>query len=128
MPLYTVMTQDGLLSAQQRDEIQAELVRIHTTAMGVPANFVHSIFPTYPRSHAYVAAERSSVASIVGVIRAGHTPEEKSRLVQALWKMFQDKTGVSDRELSVALQEVPASQAMENGVIMPEVGHQKERS
>jgi phenylpyruvate tautomerase PptA (4-oxalocrotonate tautomerase family) len=128
MPLYTVMTQDGLLSAQQRDVIAAELVRIHTTAMGVPANFVHSIFPTYPRSHAYVAVDRTPVASIVGVIRAGHTSDEKSRLVQALWKMFQDKTGVSDRELSVALQEVPASQAMENGVIMPEVGHQKEPS
>ena len=125
MPLYTVMTQDGLLSAQQRDVIAAELVRIHTTAMGVPANFVHSIFPTYPRGHAYVAADRTPVASLVGVIRAGHTSDEKSRLVQALWKMFQDKTGVSDRELSVALQEVPASQAMENGVIMPEVGHQK---
>src|ERR1700677_4028524 len=121
MPLYTVMTQEGLLSAQQRDVIAAELVRIHTTAMNVPASFVHSIFPTYPRSHAYVAAGRSSVASIVGVIRAGHTPEEKSRLVQALWKMFQEKTGVSDRDLSIALQEVPASQAMENGVIMPEV-------
>jgi phenylpyruvate tautomerase PptA (4-oxalocrotonate tautomerase family) len=128
MPLYTVMTQDGLLLAQQRDVIAAELVRIHTTAMGVPANFVHSIFPTYPRNHAYVAADRTPVASIVGVIRAGHTPGKKSRLVQALWKMFQDKTGVSDRELSVALQEVPASQAMENGVIMPEVGHEKERS
>jgi phenylpyruvate tautomerase PptA (4-oxalocrotonate tautomerase family) len=128
MPLYTVMTEEGLLSAQQRDVIAAELVRIHTTAMGVPANFVHSIFPTYPRNHAYVAADRVPVASIVGVIRAGHTSEEKSRLVQALWKMFQDKTGVSDRELSVALQEVPASQAMENGVIMPEVGHGKERS
>jgi phenylpyruvate tautomerase PptA (4-oxalocrotonate tautomerase family) len=59
------------------------------------------------------------------VIRAGHTPEEKSRLVQALWKMFQEKTGVSDRDLSIALQEVPASQAMENGVIMPEVGLEK---
>jgi phenylpyruvate tautomerase PptA (4-oxalocrotonate tautomerase family) len=125
VPLYTVMTQDGLLSVQQRDVIAAELVRIHTTAMGVPANFVHSIFPTYPRNHAYVAADRTPVASIVGVIRAGHTPEEKFRLVQALWKMFQDKTGVSDRELSVALQEVPASQAMENGVIMPEAGHEK---
>jgi phenylpyruvate tautomerase PptA (4-oxalocrotonate tautomerase family) len=128
MPLYTVMTQDGLLSAQQRDVIAAELVRIHTTAMGVPANFVHSIFPTYPRNHAYVAADRTPVASIVGVIRAGHTSEEKSRLVQALWKMFRGKTGVSDRELSVALQEVPASQAMENGVTMPEVGREKERS
>jgi phenylpyruvate tautomerase PptA (4-oxalocrotonate tautomerase family) len=124
MPLYTVTTPDGLLSAQQRDVIAAELVRIHTTAMNVPANFVHSIFPTYPRNHAYVAAERSPVYSIVGVIRAGHTPEEKSRLVQALWKMFQGKTGVSDRDLSIALQEVPASQAMENGVIMPEVGHE----
>jgi phenylpyruvate tautomerase PptA (4-oxalocrotonate tautomerase family) len=124
MPLYTVMTQEGLLSAQQRDVIAAELVRIHTTIMGVPANFVHSIFPTYSRNHAYVSADRSPVSSIVGVIRAGHSPEEKSRLVQALWKMFQNKTGVSDRELSVALQEVAPSQAMENGLIMPEVGHE----
>src|SRR3984885_12390198 len=75
MPLYTVTTPDGLLSAQQRDAIAAELVRIHTAAMHVPANFVHSIFPTYPPSHAYVAAERSPVSSIVGVIRAGHTSE-----------------------------------------------------
>jgi phenylpyruvate tautomerase PptA (4-oxalocrotonate tautomerase family) len=128
MPLYTVMTEEGLLSAQQRDAIAAELVRIHTAAMNVPAIFVHSIFPTYPRNHAYVATARAPVASIVGVIRAGHTSAEKSGLVQALWKMFQDKTGVSDRELSVALQEVPASQAMENGVIMPEVAHAGEKS
>jgi phenylpyruvate tautomerase PptA (4-oxalocrotonate tautomerase family) len=128
MPLYTVMTQDGVLSAEQRDVIATELVRIHTAAMNVPAHFVHSIFSTYPRNHAYVAANYSPVASILGLIRAGHTSEEKMRLVQALWKMFQDNTGVSDRELSVALQEVPASQAMENGVIMPEVGHEKERS
>jgi phenylpyruvate tautomerase PptA (4-oxalocrotonate tautomerase family) len=125
MPLYTVMTRDGLLSDQQRDTIAAELVRIHTSATGVPANFVHSIFPTYPKNHGYVAAERSAVASIVGVIRAGRSPEQKSRLVQAIWKMFQDNTGVSDRDLSVALQEVPPSQAMENGMIMPEIGHEK---
>jgi len=128
MPLYTVTTQDGLLSAKQRDVIAAELVRIHTTAMGVPADFVHSIFPTYPRDHAYVAANHSPVASILAVIRAGHTSEEKTRLVHSLWKMFQGETRVSDRDLSVALQEVPASQAMENGVIMPDVGHEKERS
>jgi phenylpyruvate tautomerase PptA (4-oxalocrotonate tautomerase family) len=124
MPLYTVMTQDGLLSAKQRDAIAAELVRIHTIAMGVPADFVHSIFPTYPRDHAYVAANHSPVASILAVIRAGHTSEEKTRLVQSLWEMFQGETRVSDRDLSVALQEVPASQAMENGVTMPEVRHE----
>jgi phenylpyruvate tautomerase PptA (4-oxalocrotonate tautomerase family) len=125
MPLYTVTTQDGLLSAQQRGAIAAELVRIHATAMNVPTYFVHSIFLTYPRGHAYVATDRAPVVSIVGVIRAGHTSEEKYGLVQALWKMFQENTGVSDRELSVALQEVPANQAMENGVIMPEIQHQE---
>jgi hypothetical protein len=98
--------------------IAAELVRMHTAAMNVPAHFVHSIFPTYPRNHAYVAANHSPVGSILGVIRAGHTPEEKTRLVQALWKM----------NLSVALQEVPPSQAMENGGIMPDVGHEKKSS
>ena len=77
MLLYTVMTQDG---AEQRDVI-AELVRIHTAAMNVPADFVHSIFPTYSRNQAYVAANHSPVASILGVIRAGHTSEEKTQLV-----------------------------------------------
>jgi hypothetical protein len=65
MLLYTVMTQDG---AEQRDVI-AELVRIHTAAMNVPADFVHSIFPTYPRNQAHVAANHSPVASILGVMR-----------------------------------------------------------
>ena len=86
--------------AEQRDVIAAELVRIHTAAM----------------------------TFILGVIRAGHTSEEKTQLVQALWKMFQDKTGISDSDLSVALQEVPPSRAMENGGIMPDVGHEKKPS
>jgi phenylpyruvate tautomerase PptA (4-oxalocrotonate tautomerase family) len=60
----------------------------------------------------------------VAIVRSGRTPELKTQLVQAIWKMFQDNTGVSDSDLSVALQEVPPSQAMENGVIMPEVGHE----
>ena len=128
MPLYTVMTQDGFLSAEQRNVIAAELVRIHATAMNVPAHFVHSIFPTYPRNRACVAANHSPVASILGGIRAGHPSDEKTRLVQALWKMIQDNTGISDSDLSVALQEVPPSQAMENGGIMPDVGHEKKPS
>jgi hypothetical protein len=75
------MKQDGFLSAEQRDVIAAEFVRIHTAAMNVPADFVHSIFPTYSRNQAYVAANHSPVASILGVIRAGQTSEEKTQLV-----------------------------------------------
>ena len=125
MPLYTVTTQDGFLSAEQRDVIAAELVRIHTSINRVPANFVHSIFLTYPPHHAYVATRPSSVASILGIIRAGRPPELKTQLVQAIWQMFQDNTGVSDSDLSIALQEVAPGQAMENGAIMPDIGQEK---
>lgn len=89
MPLYTVMTQDGLVSAGQRNVI---------------------------------------AASIPGGIRAGHPSDEKTRPVQTLWKLFQDNTGISDSDLSVALQEAPPGQAMENGGIMPDVGHEKKPS
>ena len=74
MLLYTVMTQDG---AEQRDVIAAELVRIHTAAMNVPADFVHSIFPTYPRNQAHVAANYSPVASILGVYARGIRPKKR---------------------------------------------------
>jgi hypothetical protein len=57
---------------------------------GVPVSFVHSIFLTYPRDRACVAANRSPVASILGIIHAGRVPEQKTRLVRALWQMFQD--------------------------------------
>jgi phenylpyruvate tautomerase PptA (4-oxalocrotonate tautomerase family) len=124
MPLYTVTTEEGSLSDKQRDQISGELVRIHTELMHVPTYFVHAIFFTYPQSNGYVAGKASAVASITAIIRAGHSSEEKNRLIKSIWVMFQNITGASDSNLSVALQEVPVSQAMENGVMMPEVGHE----
>ena len=124
MPLYTVTTEEGSLSGKQRDQISAELVRIHTDVMHVPAHFVHSIFFTYPQRNGYIAEKNAGVASITAIIRAGHSSEEKVKLIKGIWGMFQNITGASDSDLSVALQEVPASQAMENGVIMPEIGRE----
>jgi hypothetical protein len=37
--------------------------------------------------------------------------------------MFQDLTGIPTEQLAISLQEVPSSNAMEMGQIMPEVGH-----
>jgi phenylpyruvate tautomerase PptA (4-oxalocrotonate tautomerase family) len=122
MPLYTITTEEGALSGNQRDQISSELVRIHTEVMHVPAHFVHAIFSTYPQRNGYVAGKAAAVASIAAIIRAGHSSEEKVRLIKGVWAMFQNVAGTSDSDLSVALQEVPASQAMENGIVMPEIG------
>jgi hypothetical protein len=116
MPLYAVITRDGFLSAEQRDVIAAEFVRIHAAAMNVPADFCSFNFSNL--------LAKSSVRRCKSLARrlysGGHTRGAYVRRkdpssFKPFWKMFRDNTGISDSDLSVALQEVPPSQAMENG-------------
>jgi hypothetical protein len=41
-----------------------------------------------------------------------------------LWSLFQELTGIATDQLAISLQEIPSSNAMEMGRIMPAVGHQ----
>jgi hypothetical protein len=45
-------------------------------------------------------------------------------LVQRLWELLQHATGAPDNQSVIGVNEVPPSQAMERGKIMPEVGGQ----
>jgi hypothetical protein len=45
-------------------------------------------------------------------------------MLKQLWSMFQDFTGIATDQLAISLQEIPSSNAMEMGQIMPAVGHQ----
>jgi hypothetical protein len=55
----------------------------------------------------------------------GHTAEEKAEMLQQLWSMFQDLTGVATEQLALSLQEIPSQNAMELGQIMQEVGRRQ---
>jgi hypothetical protein len=41
--------------------------------------------------------------------------------LKRLWSLLQASTGAPDEEIVLGIQEVPASQAMEMGQIMPDV-------
>jgi hypothetical protein len=43
-------------------------------------------------------------------------------MVQRLWELLQHATGAPDNQLVIGVNEMPASQAMEMGKILPEVG------
>ena len=51
----------------------------------------------------------------------GALAEYKRGLLRRLWELFQAATGAPDDQIVIGIQEVPASQAMEMGQIMPEV-------
>jgi phenylpyruvate tautomerase PptA (4-oxalocrotonate tautomerase family) len=124
MPLYTAITQDGTVSVETLAKIAAEITRIHSTVMKVPKSFVRVIFLSYPAGSGFTGGEQAPTASLNCVLRSGHTPEERRDMLQQLWVMFQDLTGIATEQLAISLQEIPSSNAMEMGQIMQAVGHE----
>ena len=124
MPLYTAITHDGAVSAETKAKIAEEITRIHTSVMRVPKNFVRVVFLSYPKGSGFTGGEQAPTASLNCVLRSGHTPEEKTDMLQQLWAMFQDLAGIATDQLAISLQEIPSSNAMEMGQIMQAVGHE----
>jgi phenylpyruvate tautomerase PptA (4-oxalocrotonate tautomerase family) len=124
MPLYTAIAEDGFVSDEKRAKIAKEITRIHSAVMKVPSNFVRVVFLSYPRGSGFAAGEAASTAALNCVLRSGHTDAEKTEMLKQLWSMFQDLTGIPTNQLAISLQEIPSSNAMEMGQIMPAVGHQ----
>jgi len=124
MPLYTAITEQDFVSDETKTKIAEEITRIHTTVMKVPKNFVRVVFLSYPRHSGYAAGEEALIAALNCVLRSGHTVEDKTNLLKQLWSMFQEVTGIATDQLAISLQEIPASNAMEMGQIMPTVSHE----
>jgi phenylpyruvate tautomerase PptA (4-oxalocrotonate tautomerase family) len=120
MPLYTAITQDPLPVATKAS-IAAEITRIHTAVMKVPAAFVHVIFLSYSKGSGYTAGVEAPAASLNCILRIGHTTGDKTDLLKQLWSMFQRLTAAPTDQLAISLQEIPSSNAMEMGQIMPSV-------
>jgi phenylpyruvate tautomerase PptA (4-oxalocrotonate tautomerase family) len=124
MPLYTAITQDGTISAETQAKITEEITRIHTTVMKVPKNFVRVVFLSYPRGSGFTGGVEAMTAALNCVLRSGHTPNEKTEVLQRLWTMFHGLTGIATDQIALSLQEIPSSNAMEMGQIMQAVGHE----
>src|SRR6201997_1361139 len=121
VPLYTLITQHGALSSDAKAKLAMELTTLHSEYAGVPKNWVHVVFQDYAPGCGFTAGEPSATAALTLLMRAGRTSEYKRGLIQRLWKLFQSATGAPDDQIVIGVQEVPASQAMEMGQVMPEI-------
>ena len=118
------ITEQNFVSDKTKATIAEEITRIHSAVMKVPKSFVRVVFLSYPRHSGYAAGEEARTAALNCVLRSGHTVEEKADLLTQLWSMFQKQTGIATEQLAISLQEIPSSNAMEMGQIMPGVGHE----
>ncbi len=124
MPLYTVVVQDGVLTPEAKSKFAEAITAFHVEYAGVPRSFVHIIFQTYTPGDGFTAGDAAATAALTVLIRNGRSIEYKRGMLTKLWALFQAATGAPDDKLVLAIHEVPASQAMEMGQIMPEIGEE----
>jgi phenylpyruvate tautomerase PptA (4-oxalocrotonate tautomerase family) len=125
MPQYTIFTEEGSVPGETKTKIAEEITRIHAEIMKVPKSFVRVMFLSYEGGRGYTAGEKAPTAALNCVLRAGHTAQEKNDMLKKLWSMFQELTGVATEQLAICLLEIPASNAMEMGQVMPDVANKK---
>jgi phenylpyruvate tautomerase PptA (4-oxalocrotonate tautomerase family) len=124
MPLYTLITQDRTLSSDAKTKLAMDLTILHSEYAGLPKNWVHVVFQDYAPGSGFTAGKPAATAALTLLIRAGRSPEYKRELLQRLWKLFQTATGAPDDQIVIGIQEVPASQAMEMGQVMPDIANE----
>jgi phenylpyruvate tautomerase PptA (4-oxalocrotonate tautomerase family) len=110
-----------MLSGKAKAKLAAELTVFHSEYAGVPKNWVHIVFQEYAAGNGFTAGEAAATAALTLLIRTGRSAEYKRGLLKRLWDLLQDATGAPDDQMVLGVQEVPPSQAMEMGQIMPDV-------
>ena len=121
MPLYTITTEAGALDSETRAGLAEAITRFHVDYAGVPANWVHIVFHDYPTGNGFTAGKASTTVALTLVIRSGRSPDYKRGMLEQLWALLQKATGAPDEEIVIGISEVPGSNAMEMGKIMPDV-------
>jgi phenylpyruvate tautomerase PptA (4-oxalocrotonate tautomerase family) len=121
MPLYTITTQAGVLDGAAKMDLADKLTAFHAEYAEVPKKWVHIVFHEYPIGSGFTAGGPSPTAALTLLIRTGRSPNYKREMLKHLWSLLQAATGAPDEEIVLGIQEVPSSQAMEMGKIMPDV-------
>jgi hypothetical protein len=82
---------------------------------------VHIVFQEYPIGNGFSGGIPAAAASLTVLIRNGRHADYKREMLKRLWALMQIATQAPDEQLVLGIQEVPSSQAMEMGKIMPDV-------
>ena len=121
MPLYTIRTQDGVLSREAKSALAAEITEFHCRMAGLDKAFVKIVFDDVPLGGGFVGGVAAEAVILTVLIRDGRSTDYKREMLQGLWTMLQRATAATNEQMLVAIEEAPASQAMEMGQIMPEL-------
>lgn len=124
MPTYTVTSANLTLTTDQEADIAAAITRSHHENTGAPAYFAQVIFERIEGGKHYIGGKnyRTPHLFVHGLIRAGRSADAKAGLIKDIATKVHVIAGIGPEDIWVYAQDIPATQMVEFGRVLPEPG------
>jgi phenylpyruvate tautomerase PptA (4-oxalocrotonate tautomerase family) len=128
MPTYIVSAAAGRLSEEVKHKIAQGITRSHSGATGAQGFFAQVIFNEVQKGNHFIGGSplRSDQIFVHGHIRAGRTAQQKGQLLDNIVAVVVESASVEPRFVWAYVSELPPTQMVEYGKVLPEPGTERE--
>ena len=127
MPTYTVTNSNFNLSSKQQQKLAEGITNVHKVVTGANTYFAQVIFNKTKKNNHFMGGKKVKEPSIflLGQIRAGRPKKIKDKLISNLRDIIIKKSKLDDTQVWVYIIDLPPSQMIEYGAVLPESGKEK---
>ena len=128
MPTYSVTNSNFNLTSKQQKNLAEGITKVHNVVTGANTYFAQVIFNKTKKNHHFMGGKKVKEASLflVGQIRAGRPKKIKDKLISNLRDVIIKKSKLDDTQVWVYIIDLPPSQMIEYGAVLPESGKEKQ--
>ncbi len=128
MPTYTVTNSNFNLSSRQQKKLAEGITKVHNVVTGANTYFAQVIFNKTKKNNHFMGGKKVKEPSLflLGQIRAGRSKEVKDKLISDLKHVLVKNSKLDETQVWVYINDLPPSQMIEYGVVLPESGKEKE--
>ena len=124
MPTYTVTNSNFNLTSKQQKNLAEGITKVHNVVTGANTYFAQVIFNKTKKNNHFMGGKKVKEPSLflLGQIRAGRPKKTKDRLISDLKNILVKKTKLDETQVWVYIVDLPPSQMIEYGAVLPESG------
>ena len=124
MPTYTVTNSNFNLTSKSQKDLAQGITKVHNVVTGANTYFAQVIFNKTKKNNHFMGGKKVKEPSLflLGQIRAGRPKNIKDKLISDLKNILVKKTKLDETQVWVYIVDLPPSQMIEYGTILPESG------
>ena len=128
MPTYTVTNSNFNFTSKQQKNLAEGITKVHNIVTGANTYFAQVIFNKTKKNNHFMGGKKVKEPSIflLGQIRAGRKKETKDKLISDLRDVITKNSKLDATQVWVYIIDLPPSQMIEYGAVLPESGKEKE--